>query len=145
MHPFPHHYRVSGNANSTGNVTISSTGVPDISSAPPEEFGGPGDQWSPESLLVAAIADCFVLSFRAIARASKLEWTALECEATGTLDRVDRVTLFTHMNVSAALTIPPDSDPGKAEKLLHKAEESCLISNSLRAERSLEVTVTVAG
>ena len=145
MHPFPHHYRTTASAQSEGDVTISGAGLPDISSAPPEEFGGPGDKWSPESLLVAAVADCFILSFRAIARASKLEWTALECEVSGTLDRPDRVTQFTQMDVSAALTVPPGTDVEKAEKLLHKAEQSCLISNSLKAERALEATVTVAG
>jgi hypothetical protein len=33
----------------------------------PREFDGRGNQWSPESLLAAALADCFVLSFRAVA------------------------------------------------------------------------------
>ena len=144
MHPFPHHYRATGRAAPQGNVTLGGTQLPDISSAPPEEFGGPGDQWSPESLLVAAVADCFTLTFRAIAANSKLEWTALECEVTGTLDRVERITQFTHMAVSAVLTVAPGTDVEKAEKLMHKAEQGCLISNSLKAERSLEAAVRVA-
>ena len=90
------------------------------------------------------MADCFILSFRAIARASKLEWTSLRCEASGTLDREDRVTRFTHIAVSVVLTVPEGTDQEKAEKLLYKAEESCLVSNSLNAERELEAVVTVA-
>ena len=70
MQELPHHYVVSANAKTVGNVALSANGVSDLESAPPAEFGGPGDQWSPESLLVAAVADCFILSFRAIARAS---------------------------------------------------------------------------
>ena len=31
-----------------------------------------------------------MLTFRAIARASRLEWNTIECTATGTLDRVER-------------------------------------------------------
>ena len=77
MQDFPHQYRVSANAKTAGNVVLSSSGVPDLPSAAPAEFGGPGDQWSPESLLVAAVADCFVLSFRAIARASQFDWASL--------------------------------------------------------------------
>jgi organic hydroperoxide reductase OsmC/OhrA len=54
-----------------------------------------GGQWSPETLLVAAAVDCFVLTFRAIAAASKLPWERLSCNGEGTLDRVDGVTRFT--------------------------------------------------
>ena len=70
MHDFPHHYAVSATAETASNVSLSSEDVAAIESAPPVEFGGPGGHWSPESLLVAAVADCFVLSFPAIARAS---------------------------------------------------------------------------
>jgi peroxiredoxin-like protein len=144
VEPLPHHYSVTGNARAEGNVDLSAAGVPDITTAPPAEFGGPGDQWSPESLLVAAVADCFILSFRAIARASKLEWTDLACTASGTLDRVERVTRFTAIAVEATLSVPAGTDVEKAEKLLHKAEQSCLITNSLIAESSLTTSVNVA-
>jgi organic hydroperoxide reductase OsmC/OhrA len=58
MHPFPHHYYVSAEGNATGAVTLSSPGLATLESAPPVEFDGPGDRWSPETLLVGAIADC---------------------------------------------------------------------------------------
>jgi organic hydroperoxide reductase OsmC/OhrA len=144
MQDLPHQYRVSADAKSSGNVTLASNGVPDLASAPPAEFGGPGDQWSPESLLVAAVADCFILSFRAIARASRLEWDALCCSVDGTLDRVDRVTQFTGFEVSATLHVPTGTDEEKARRLLEKAEHVCLITNSLKAESHLETTVHVA-
>jgi organic hydroperoxide reductase OsmC/OhrA len=69
MHPFPHIYKVSAIPVTAGEVTLESTGLESIISQPPAEFGGPGDQWSPETLLAAAVADCFFLSFRAIANA----------------------------------------------------------------------------
>jgi organic hydroperoxide reductase OsmC/OhrA len=144
MQDLPHQYLVSADAKSSGNVTLASNGVPDLASAPPAEFGGPGDQWSPESLLVAAVADCFILSFRAIARASRLEWDALCCSVDGTLDRVDRVTQFTGFKVSATLHVPTGTDEEKARRLLEKAEHACLITNSLKAESHLETTVHVA-
>lgn len=142
MEPMPHHYRVSANATADGHVAVKAENLPEIATAAPAEFGGPGDQWSPEALFVGAISDCFILSFRAIARASKLEWLALSCESTGTLDRIDRVTRFTHVAVNATLTVPEGTDTTKAEKLLQKAEETCLITNSLTATRELSTTVT---
>jgi organic hydroperoxide reductase OsmC/OhrA len=144
MQDLPHQYLVSADAKSSGNVTLASNGVADLASAPPAEFGGPGDQWSPESLLVAAVADCFILSFRAIARASRLEWDSLGCSVDGTLDRVDRVTQFTGFNVSATLHVPTGTDEEKARRLLEKAEHACLITNSLKAESHLETTVHIA-
>ena len=144
MQDLPHHYVVTARGKVAGNVVLSSDGVADLDSAPPAEFGGPGDQWSPESLLVAAVADCFILSFRAIARASRLEWDSLSCEVEGTLERVERVTQFTAFAVSVTLQVPAGTDEEKARRLLEKAEHVCLITNSLKAESHLETAVHVA-
>jgi organic hydroperoxide reductase OsmC/OhrA len=118
--------------------------VADLESASPVHFGGPGDHWSPEHLLVATVADCFILSFRAVARASRLEWDSLRCSVDGTLDKIDRVTQFTGFKVSATLHLPSGSNEEKAQRLLEKAEHVCLITNSLKADSHLEATVHVA-
>jgi len=144
MHPFPHTYSVSANATTSSVVTLSAAGVEPISSAPPVEFGGPGDEWSPESLLVAAVADCFILSFRAIARASRLDWSDLSCEVDGALDKQEGGPRFTSFTVRASITIDNEDDADKAEKLLHKAENACLITNSLIAESHLETEVNIS-
>jgi len=142
MQNFPHHYDVTASALADGDVRLSSEALPPLKTASPREFGGPGDRWSPETLLTGAVADCFILTFRAIARASKLAWHSLECGATGTLDRVDGVTRFTHVQLHATLTVPPGVDEALAERLLHKAEERCLISRSLNAVVHLDAQVT---
>ena len=145
MQPYPHHYAVSAAARSTGNVRLTAPDVVPIESAPPREYDGPGGQWSPESLLVAAVADCFVLSFRAIARASKLDWLELSCDAVGILDQADGVTRFTRFDVEAGLTVPAGTDEAKATRLMQKAEQVCLITNSLIADSHLKTTVSIAG
>ena len=144
MQDLPHHYHVNASAETDGNVTIKADDLPQIVTAPPAEFGGPGDQWSPKTLLVGAIADCFILTFRAIARASKLEWTRLECSAEGVLERVERVTRFTTVTVKATLTVPAGTDEDKAERLLEKSEEACLVTRSMLAESHLETEIIVA-
>lgn len=143
MQDLPHHYRVAARTRTDSDVIVSADNLDDIPSAAPAEFGGPGDKWSPESLLVAAVADCFILSFRAIARASKLPWTALECDAEGKLERVERVMKFTELTVNATLVVPPDTDEQKARRILEKAEESCLVTNSMTATRHLNAEVRV--
>lgn len=141
MHPFPHHYIVNAAVRPDGDVPLSSEGMRIIESAPPREFGGPGNQWSPEGLLTAAVADCFVLGFRAIASASKFAWTSLDARTDGTLDRIEGKMRFTAFTTHAKLVLPAGADLERAKKLLEKAEQTCLIANSLNAERHLTMDV----
>jgi len=141
MHAFPHRYSVATLAHPEGDVPLRSDGLPSLASAPPTEFGGPGDRWSPETLLVASVADCFVLSFRSVARASKFSWLSLRCDVEGTLDRVDRVTQFTGFAVRASLLVPSDANEEQAKRLMARAEQLCLITNSLKAASHLEAEV----
>lgn len=143
MQPLPHLYSVSAEGPSVGPIALSSKGAPTLLSAPPVEFDGPGDQWSPESLLIAALASCFILTFRAVARASKLDWTHLECEVRGRLERIDGVTRFTHITTLATLTAPPHVSEELCQRALEKAEHGCLVSNSLSATRELEAQVVI--
>ena len=141
MQQFPHHYSVVATAATQGDVTLQGDRLPSLDSAPPAEFGGPGDRWSPETLLVAAVADCFALNFRIIANLSRFAWVSLECSVTGTVDRVDRVTQFTAIELRARLTVPAGSKEDQAHRLLAKAEETCLVTNSLKARPHLETIV----
>lgn len=144
MKGFPHHYIVSVAGAAQGDVELAAERLPNLWSASPAEFDGPGDRWSPETLLVGAVGDCFILTFRAVARAWKLPWTSLRCQVTGTLDRVDRTTHFTHLDVRAHLILPAGSDRDVARRALEKAERDCLISNSLKATSHLEPEIDVA-
>lgn len=144
MHPYPHRYTVSARMQGQEPIALSSRGLPDLDSAPPAEFDGPGDRWSPETLLVGAVVDCFALTFRAIARASRYEWTALRAEADGVLDRTPEGTRFTEIHLRAELDVPAGGNAEQGERLLAKAEKGCLVSRSLAAPVHLEATVRVA-
>ncbi len=141
MHPFPHRYAVNAAMRPDGDVPLSTDGVRIIESAPPKEFDGPGNQWSPEGLLTASVADCFALNFRAIAKASKYAWVSLETRTEGTLDRIEGKMRFTRFDTHAKLQVPEGSDIERAKKLLEKAEQTCLVANSLSSERHLTVEV----
>jgi organic hydroperoxide reductase OsmC/OhrA len=144
MEAFPHHYVVGGAARDAGDVELTSERLPILRSASPAQFEGPGDRWSPETLLVGAMADCFILTFRAIAQASKIAWTSLRCDVTGTLDRVDRAAQFTQFELRARLTVPDGADAEPARRTLEKAERTCLISNSLKGSVHLLASIETA-
>lgn len=141
MQPLPHQYRVTASAQGDDNIILRGEDLPELVSAPPAEFDGPGDKWSPEELLAAALADSFILTFRAIANDSRFEWCELECAVEGVLDKVKRTLRFTEFTLVATLTVAAGSDQEQAEKLLRKAARNCLISKSLTAKRNLVAVI----
>lgn len=145
MHPYPHTYRVSAAGQTLGEVSVTSPSLPQLETAPPPEFDGPGGLWSPETLLCAAVADCLILTFRGVSRAARFEWLNLECSVEGTLERQDGATQFTRYVTTAKLTVPAGADVAKAHALLERAEQVCLVSNSLRGARTLRAEVVTAG
>ena len=78
MKPYPHVYTVSAEASATGMVSVTSPGLPRLDTAPPPEFDGPEGHWSPETLFMAAIADCFILTFRGVSCAARFDWISLQ-------------------------------------------------------------------
>ena len=144
MEKFPHTYKVRVRGPFGENLVTSAENLPDLDVAPPKQFDGPGDQWSPEDLFMASISTCYILSFKAVAKFSKLDWINLETESTGILDRVDRKSQFTEITTKATLTIPAGGNKEKAEKLLSKANDICLVTNSLTSEKYLEIEVIFA-
>lgn len=141
MHPFPHHYRVRVGIAPEGEVSLDADGLAQIRSMPPPEFGGPGGYWSPETMLTAAVGNCVLLTFRAIARASRFEWREASAEVEGVLERIEGNSRFTQMHVRVRLVVPPGADAARARMLMEKAEKGCLISNSLSAVKHLECEV----
>lgn len=145
MHPYPHIYSVSARGGATATVEVSSSGLAPIQTAPPPQFDGPGDLWSPETLLCAAVADCFILTFRVIARAAHVEWMSLECQTKGHLQKTDGGTRFTRYETHAILSVREGTNVEKMKALLERAEHSCLVANSLNGTRSLTTEVTLVG
>jgi organic hydroperoxide reductase OsmC/OhrA len=137
MKPYPHTYVVAASGAATGPVAVNAPELPQLATAAPPEFDGPGGLWSPESLLCAALADCFVLTFRGISRVAGFQWLQLECRVEGVLERVERVPQFTRFTSFATLTVPQGGDERKARELLERAERTCLVSNSVKGSRSL--------
>jgi len=103
-------YTASAAAGPSGSVAVTSPGLPEIATAPPPEFDGPGGIWSPEALLCASLADCFILTFRALAKGSKFEWIGLDCRVDGVLEKAEGVTRFTKYTTYATLKVAPGSD-----------------------------------
>jgi peroxiredoxin-like protein len=138
MKPLPHLYDVRLAGGPEGHATVSVSGAPDLRAAPPLDFDGPGDAWSPEHLLLAAVETCFLFTLRAVARASRIEFTRLELAASGTVDKQDGVMRFTEIVLRPRLALQAGVDRERALRALEKSEKACLVSASLSTPIRLE-------
>ncbi len=138
MEPLPHRYEVHLTGGQSGYAELSTAGIPVLRAASPPEFDGPGDAWSPEHLLLAAVESCFLFTLRAVARASQLEFASLEVHAVGVVDRRDRVTRFTEIVLRPRLTVGAGTDRERVRHILEKTEKACLVSASLSTPIRLE-------
>lgn len=141
IHPFPHRYIVSSECHRSGAVTTHSDQLESIACEPPVQFGGPGDHWSPETLLLAALSSCFSLTFRAIATHRRLQWLQLDVRVEGVLEREQGNSRFTQFRVRAELQLPSDGVREAAHDALVRAKEGCLISSSLSGTIELDVSI----
>jgi len=145
MKPLPHTYDVRLAGGPAGYATLSTSGVLDLRAAPPLDFDGPGDAWSPEHLLLAAVETCFLFTLRAVAQASRIAFTSLELSAEGTVDRHDGGMRFTEIVLRPRLRLPPGTDPDRALRALEKSERACLVTASLSTPVRLDPEIVIGG
>ena len=89
------------------------TGLAKSNSAPnsihfaaPPQFGGLEGRWTPEDLLLGAVASCFTTTFRVLAEYSKWEYIDLQVEAAGTVEKANSGYSFTGIVLRPILKIP---------------------------------------
>lgn len=141
MASFPHEYKISTAGGPEGVLPVESPGLPTLETHAPADFGGPGSYWSPETMLTGAVANCLILTFRALARGQNLEWSNLEVNCTGTVDKTREGLKFTKFDLDAILTIGGAADEAKARQLLENAKKYCLVTASLAAETHMNAEI----
>lgn len=133
--------------------TSGRTGLAKSDSAPnaihftaPTEFGGLEGRWTPEELLLAAVAGCYTTTLRAIAGTAKFDFMDLQVEASGTVRKAESGYSFSEIVVRPNLKIASLEDRNRALDLLRRAEELCLVSRAVRTivkfEPQLEIVKT---
>jgi organic hydroperoxide reductase OsmC/OhrA len=135
MADFPHVYTTNAQGSNDAILQLTSDKLPALQVSPPKEFGGPDSFWNPEALFSASISTCFILTYKAIARAKKLIWDGINVDADSYLDKNGHQLSFTRVDIFVTLTIPL-SEAGKEDfylSALEKAEETCLVTNSITA------------
>ena len=126
------------------SVVKAENGIPNtLDFSVPPEFGGEPGQWTPEHLLLAAVASCLVATFRGMSEKSKLEFPHIDVTVKGIIEKQDGYLCFTRIILHPEVLIGREEDLERATRLLERAERACLIARSLSAEIVLEAKVTV--
>ncbi|HTW31021.1 MAG TPA: OsmC family protein [Candidatus Sulfotelmatobacter sp.] len=130
--------------------TSGKTGLAKSDSAPnaihftaPAEFGGMEGRWTPEELLLAAIAGCYTTTLRAIA-GSGVDFTDLHVEASGTVRKAESGYSFTQIVVRPSLKIESGEQRDRALELLKRAEKLCLVSRAMGTTLKFEPQLEIA-
>jgi len=140
-----HFYDVQLHWNHDRIGTVSSSILPQsIEVATPPEFPkGVANIWSPEHFFVAAVNSCLMTTFLAIAENSKLEFGTFDSKAVGKLEMVDGKFMVSEITLSPVVTIKDATMKEKAERILHKSEAACLISNSVKSKIVFEPSILI--
>ena len=73
-------------------------------------------------------------TFVAVAENSKLEIDSFSSEATGKLEKVDGKFMISEVELKPTVKIKLEKDRERAERIIQKAENLCLISNSAKSK-----------
>lgn len=110
---------------------------------PPEFPGGIEGIWSPEHLFVAAVSGCLMTTFLAIAENSTLEFANFSCEAKGKLEMIDGTLIMSEIWLNPTVVIFNETHRNKAMRIIKKAENACLITQSIKSKIITEINVIV--
>lgn len=148
----PHYYNVEVSWTRDRKGTLCSPEVKEgqlpkngcINVATPPEFPkGIAGIWSPEHFFTAAVGSCLMTTFLSIAENSKLEFVSFYCMSRGKLEQIDGAFLMTEVILEPRVVIRSESQKERAQKVLQKAEQNCLISNSLKSRIEMRPVVEV--
>jgi peroxiredoxin-like protein len=139
-----HTYRVSA------WWTSGRTGLAKCESAPnalhfsePADLGGLEGRWTPEQLLLCALAACFTTTFEAVARSAKFAYTDLEVEVEGAVQKNKLGSTFDEVVLRPILTVQSEEELEAGLGLLRRAKSLCMISRAISVPQTTEPKVEV--
>ncbi len=139
-----HYYKTNVKWDEGRIGTLSSPTLESFKVATPPEFPkGVPNTWSPEHLYVASINICLMTTFVAVAENSKLEFETYSCESIGKLEKVDGKFMISEIELIPEIKIKNEKDIERAERIIHKSDNLCLISNSVKTKIVLNPKIIV--
>lgn len=151
-----HHYQVAiewqGNRGpgTTGyrdygrQLAVTAEGKHVVAGSADRTFHGDADRWNPEELLVAALAQCHMLSYLHMAVLADVVVTAYVDEASGTMVQDGLGGRFTEVVLRPTVTVADASMVQRAREAHEPAHENCFIASSVNFPVRHEPTILIA-
>lgn len=125
------------------DVTLRVAGKPDLLGSADKPFRGDASRWNPEDLLLAALAQCHLLSYLHVAVVHGVVVTGYRDEATAMMEQEGIGGRFLEVVLRPRVTVADPAQVGLAETLHHEAGEACFIASSVAFPVRHEPTTTV--
>jgi organic hydroperoxide reductase OsmC/OhrA len=122
---------------------ITAEGNPPIAGSSDRSFRGSPERWNPEELLVAALAQCHMLSYLHSAVVHGIVVTGYTDEATGSMLQQGNGGHFTSVTLHPIVTIV-SGDPELARSIHAEASANCFIAQSVNFPVHHEPTILLA-
>jgi organic hydroperoxide reductase OsmC/OhrA len=120
-------------------------GKPTLAASADPQFRGDPALHNPEDLLVGSLAGCHMLTYLAHCARAKIEVTAYEDAASGTMVLEGGGGRFTEVILRPRVTVAAGTDVDKAMALHDAAHHDCFIAASVNFPVRHDAEVVVAG
>lgn len=141
--PNIHTYTITGHWSGTGT----SVGQLNFSNAQgelsvPENLGGPGVGTSPEEMLLASAAGCYLITLATLLRNRDISYAKIQLESEGFVE--DEVGLrYDRIDHRPTIYFEGVVDEDEIVRLANHAEHACMVSSALRGNVAVTVHPTI--
>lgn len=125
------------------DLLVTAEGKLPIEGSADRAFRGSRERWNPEELLVAALAECHLLSYLHSAATHGVIVTAYRDAATGIMQQIGAGGRFTSVTLRPVVTIA-GGDPALALSLHAEASTNCFIAQSVNFPVHHEPAIVLA-
>jgi organic hydroperoxide reductase OsmC/OhrA len=126
-------------------VLVSADGKPDLLGSADPTFRGDAARWNPEEMLLAALAQCHLLSYLHSAVRHGIVVTGYRDHPVGVMEQAGQGGRFTEVTLRPEVTL---ADPGQievAQRIHAEAGENCFIAASVNFPVRHEPATVIAG
>ncbi|HMT03473.1 MAG TPA: OsmC family protein [Burkholderiales bacterium] len=136
MHTLKLEANWNGAFNSFGNFKCAGL-TSDISV--PKEFGGKGVGTNPEELLLAAAANCYMITLVAVLQYEGINFNSINLNSIAAFE-FNQGPIIKSIKHFSKIFVKQKIDENKIQRCILKAEESCMVSIALKGNVALSVS-----
>lgn len=141
-----HHFHLtaewSGGRNSEGYIE---TGNLKSKVSIPPEMDGPGIGTNPDEMLLGAAATCYMITLAAMIERTETPVSKLSLESEGLVDVTNGVITYKKIIHKPTVILQKNEAESRTviERLVQKAEKSCMISRAIQGNIELELQANI--